>query len=173
MRVRTIYTKWRSKESIPIICLKQINTIFVHGRLDRFQYCSLYCNPLRIVAHCCVRPMLHVQNVFIHQINWRKSFCTSLLAHGGHTRYWNMFWVFLYEITHFTPSAVVNCDTILWVLLSILVFIYRQIIILSKYNVCINLCFVLFLILWKNNWYTLFWSSAFVILGPVNSRCVA
>ena len=53
----------------------------------------------------------------------------------------------LYEITNFTPSAVVNCDVnILCVLLSILTFIYRQIIILLKYNICcINLCFVLFL----------------------------
>ena len=52
----------------------------------------------------------------------------------------------LYEITHFTHRAVVNCDIILWFLLSILVFIYRQIIILSKYNICINLYFVLLLI---------------------------
>ena len=50
--------------------------------------------------------------------------------------------------TCFTPSAVVNCDIIiLWVLLRILMFIYIQIIILSKYNICINFCFVLFLIL--------------------------
>ena len=95
---------------------------------------------------------------------------TPLLAHGGHTRYWNvlcgqyspLLWVVLYEITHFTPSAVVNSDVIiLWLLLSILVFNYCQIIILSKYNICINLCFVSFLILWKNNWYTFFWSSVY------------
>ena len=50
-------------------------------------------------------------------------------------------WVVLYEITHFT-SAVVNCDVlILWVLLSILVFIFSQIIILSKYNICVLCCF--------------------------------
>ena len=56
--------------------------------------------------------------------------------------------VVLYEIAHFTPSAVVNCDIIiLWVVLSIFVFIYRQIIILSKYNICISLCFGLILIL--------------------------
>ena len=50
----------------------------------------------------------------------------------------------LYEIAHFIPSVVVNCDIIiLWVLLSILVFIYRQIIILPKYNLCfVLLCHV-------------------------------
>ena len=54
----------------------------------------------------------------------------------------------LYEIAHFTPSAVVNCDIIiLSVLLNILVFIYRPIIILSKYNIYINLCFVWFLVI--------------------------
>ena len=48
----------------------------------------------------------------------------------------------LYEIAHFTPSADVNCDIIIvWILLSILVFIYHQIIILSKYNICINMDF--------------------------------
>ena len=57
----------------------------------------------------------------------------------------------LYEITHFTPSAVVNCDIIiLRVLLNMLVFSYRQIIMLSKYNICINLRFVLYLIPLKN-----------------------
>ena len=57
-------------------------------------------------------------------------------------------YVVQHEIAHFTPSAVVNCDIIiLWDLVSILMSIYHQIIILSKYNVCINLCFVLILIL--------------------------
>ena len=65
-------------------------------------------------------------------------------------------WVVLYEITHFTPSAVVNCEI---VLLSILLFIYRQIIILPKITFA-STCFVLFLILWKNNWYTFFWTGA-------------
>ena len=42
--------------------------------------------------------------------------------------------------------TVVNCDIIiLWLLSSILMFSYRQIIILSKYNICINLCFVLYI----------------------------
>ena len=46
-----------------------------------------------------------------------------------------------YMKSYFTPSAVVICDVIiLWIYLSMLVFIYRQII-------CTNLCFVLFLIL--------------------------
>ena len=54
----------------------------------------------------------------------------------------------LYEIAHFIPSAVVNCDIInVWVSLSILVSIYRQIIILSKYNICINLCLELLIFL--------------------------
>ena len=53
----------------------------------------------------------------------------------------------LHEIAQFTPSAVVSCGIIIiWVLLIILVFIYHQIIIVSKYNICIKLCFVLFLI---------------------------
>ena len=57
---------------------------------------------------------------------------------------WSNVLVVLYEITHFTPSAVVNCDIIiLLVLLSILVFIYCQIIILSKYNIYINLLFLI------------------------------
>ena len=69
----------------------------------------------------------------------------------------------LYEITYLDPSVVVNCDIkILWVLLSILMFIYRQIIILSKYNISINLWFVFFLILWNNTWYTFFWSSVYI-----------
>ena len=54
----------------------------------------------------------------------------------------------LYEIAHFIPSAVVNCDIInVGVSLSILVSIYRQIIILSKYNICINLCLELLIFL--------------------------
>ena len=88
--------------------------------------------------------------------HWRKSYRTPLLAHGGHARYWTMFSVvkfihlFLNEWSYMKShiSPLVNCDIIIWwILLSILVFIYRQIIILSKYNICINLYFVLFSIL--------------------------
>ena len=107
----------------------------VWGRICGQQWTDLIVIDGNLTAHCYLHMWTYtlLKHVLCGQI-YSPSLC-----------------VVLYEITHFTPSAVVNCDIIIFgVLKNILMFIYHQIIILSKYNICINLFCVVFNTL-KNN----------------------
>ena len=82
-----------------------------------------------------------------------------ILAHGGRTRYWNMFSVVKFIHLRYKWPYMKSCCCELWYYNFMGFIEYTHVYLsLSKYNICINLCFVLFLILWKNNWYTFFWS---------------
>ena len=89
----------------------------------------------RAILDAVIRPLTNcpTSGPCLHTCTLKHDLCGQMYSPS--------LYVVLYDIAHVTPSAVVNCDIIiLWVLLSILVFVYRQIIILPKYN----LCFVFF-----------------------------
>ena len=104
----------------------------------------------------------------------RRRVHVCILQHGGHTRYWNMFFVVKFIHLRYEWSYIkshISPLVLLWtVILSFYGFywVYSCLFIAKlsyfQHITFTSTCVLLFSIFWKNNWHTLFWSSVYIYM---------